>query len=74
MLVLYEYATIESDIYMYLSKNAKQITYFYRFSAKLSALNQLYSQVSYCFLTAENLLLVLSRGSFLFWWRGGLVQ
>ena len=31
------------------------------------------SQVSYRFLTAENLRLVLSRGSFLLWWRGGLV-
>ena len=30
-------------------------------------------QVSYRFLTAENLRLVLSRGSFLLWWRGGLV-
>ena len=31
------------------------------------------AQVSYRFLTAENLRLVLSRGSFLLWWRGGLV-
>ena len=31
------------------------------------------TQVSYRFLTAENLRLVLSRGSFLLWWRGGLV-
>ena len=31
------------------------------------------SQVSYRFLTAENLRLVLARGSFLLWWRGGLV-
>ena len=31
------------------------------------------SQVSYRFLTAENLRLVLSRESFLLLWRGGLV-
>ena len=31
------------------------------------------TQVSYRFLTAENLRLVLSRGSFLLWLRGGLV-
>ena len=60
--VLYRTAAIKGDTYQQLV-----------IPKSIIDIHVVFTQVSYRFLTADNFRLVLSRGSFLLWWRGGLV-